>query len=230
MAEETENQEQQPEEASSEQAPEEAPQEPTAEEAATPAAEEPAAEEPAAEEPTADAPAEEAPAPEAPPAEEAAEVLSPKQRRKRARAEAKAPAQPERAPEERAAERGEVRRRKAGERSRWRAKQKSKGRERAGTVPRSSQDDAAGGRAEPGKRKVRQGVVVSDKGDKTITVRIDAVHRHRVYGKVIRESTTLHAHDESNEANTGDLVRVVESRPLSRTKRWRLIDVLERAK
>ena len=73
-------------------------------------------------------------------------------------------------------------------------------------------------------------MVVSSKGDKTITVRIDAVRRHRVYGKVVRESSTLHAHDESNQAGEGDVVRVVECRPLSRTKRWRLVDVLEKAK
>jgi small subunit ribosomal protein S17 len=77
---------------------------------------------------------------------------------------------------------------------------------------------------------VRQGVVVSNKGDKTITVRIDAVRRHRVYGKVVRESGTLHAHDESNQAGEGDVVRIAESRPLSRTKRWRLIEILEKAR
>jgi small subunit ribosomal protein S17 len=72
--------------------------------------------------------------------------------------------------------------------------------------------------------------VVSDKADKTITVRIDIARRHRKYQKIVRSSTTLHAHDERNEANAGDTVRVVESRPLSRTKRWRLVEVLERAK
>jgi small subunit ribosomal protein S17 len=73
-------------------------------------------------------------------------------------------------------------------------------------------------------------VVVSSKGDKTITVRTDAVRRHRVYGKVIRETNTLHAHDEANQAGEGDVVRVVECRPLSRTKRWRLVDILEKAR
>ncbi len=81
-----------------------------------------------------------------------------------------------------------------------------------------------------GKRKVRQGIVVSDKADKTITVRIDTARRHRRYEKIVRSSSTLHAHDEGNEAHEGDTVRVVESRPLSRTKRWRLMDVLERAR
>ena len=78
--------------------------------------------------------------------------------------------------------------------------------------------------------KVRQGVVVSDKADKTITVRVDVARRHRRYGKILRTSTTLHAHDERNDANEGDTVRVVECRPMSRTKRWRLVEVLERAR
>jgi small subunit ribosomal protein S17 len=81
-----------------------------------------------------------------------------------------------------------------------------------------------------GARKVRQGVVVSDKADKTITVRIDVARRHRRYEKIVRSSNTLHAHDENNEAHEGDVVRVIESRPLSRLKRWKLVDVLERAR
>ena len=81
-----------------------------------------------------------------------------------------------------------------------------------------------------GVQKVRQGVVVSDKADKTITVRIDIAKRHRRYQKIVRSSSTLHAHDEANDANAGDRVRVIESRPLSATKRWRLVEILERAK
>ena len=77
---------------------------------------------------------------------------------------------------------------------------------------------------------MRQGIVVSDKADKTITVRIDYQRRHRKYQKILRSSMTLHAHDERNDAGIGDTVRVVESRPLSRTKRWRLVEVLEKAK
>ena len=73
-------------------------------------------------------------------------------------------------------------------------------------------------------------MVVSAKPDKTITVRIDMTRRHRQYKKIVRSSTTLHAHDERNEANEGDTVRVVESRPISRTKRWRLDEILERAR
>nr|MBA3262925.1 30S ribosomal protein S17 [Thermoleophilaceae bacterium] len=76
----------------------------------------------------------------------------------------------------------------------------------------------------------RLGVVVSDKADKTITVQIDTARQHRTYGKIVRSSSTLHAHDEANDANAGDTVRVVESRPLSRTKRWRLVEVVERAR
>ena len=71
---------------------------------------------------------------------------------------------------------------------------------------------------------------MSSKGEKTITVRLETCARHRVYEKVLRESSTLHAHDETNEANEGDVVRVVECRPLSRTKRWRLVEVLEKAR
>jgi small subunit ribosomal protein S17 len=81
-----------------------------------------------------------------------------------------------------------------------------------------------------GRKKVRQGIVTSDKGDKTITVRIDSARRHRRYEKIVRSSTTLRAHDEANDAREGDTVRVIESRPLSRTKRWTLDAVLERAK
>jgi small subunit ribosomal protein S17 len=81
-----------------------------------------------------------------------------------------------------------------------------------------------------GVQKTRQGVVVSDRADKTITVRIDVTRRHRRYQKIVRTSTTLHAHDERNDAHIGDTVAVRESRPLSRSKRWRLVEVLERAK
>ena len=81
-----------------------------------------------------------------------------------------------------------------------------------------------------GRPKSRQGVVVSDKADKTITVRVDTSRRHRRYKKIVRLSKTLHAHDEGNEAHEGDLVRVIETRPLSATKRWRLVEILERAR
>ena len=71
---------------------------------------------------------------------------------------------------------------------------------------------------------------MSAKPDKTIVVRIDIARRHRKYEKIVRSTNKLHVHDEANDANEGDVVRVVESRPLSRTKRWKLVDVLERAK
>jgi len=79
-------------------------------------------------------------------------------------------------------------------------------------------------------RKERRGVVVSDAMDKTIVVRIDVAQKHERYGKVVRRSSKLHVHDEQNTAGVGDLVRVVETRPLSATKRWRLLEVLEKAK
>ena len=77
---------------------------------------------------------------------------------------------------------------------------------------------------------MRLGKVVSNKADKTITVQIDVARRHRRYQKIVRSSTTLHAHDERNDANEGDLVRIIETRPMSKTKRWRLTDVLERSR
>jgi small subunit ribosomal protein S17 len=80
------------------------------------------------------------------------------------------------------------------------------------------------------RRKVRTGVVVSDGMDKTILVRIDRQVRHPLYGKTVRRSSKLAAHDETNDAHVGDTVRVVETRPLSKSKRWRLVEVVERAK
>ena len=80
------------------------------------------------------------------------------------------------------------------------------------------------------KRKVRQGLVVSDGMDKTVLVRIEQVVRHREYGKVIRSSSKLAAHDEANDAHVGDTVRVMETRPLSKSKRWRVVEIVERAK
>jgi len=73
-------------------------------------------------------------------------------------------------------------------------------------------------------------VVVSDAMDKTIVVKVDTVKAHRRYKKVVRRSVKFHAHDERSEAKVGDLVKIVETRPLSRTKRWRLVEVLEAAK
>ena len=123
------------------------------------------------------------------------------------------------------AEREERRRRNAEARRRRRAKAKQK--RTAGEGPAQQPPAKEHG---PGRPRTRQGVVTSSKADKTITVRIESARRHRMYKKIIRESTALHAHDERNEANEGDRVRVVESRPLSRTKRWRLVEILERAR
>jgi small subunit ribosomal protein S17 len=81
-----------------------------------------------------------------------------------------------------------------------------------------------------GQPKLRTGIVVSDKADKTITVRIETARRHRRYQKTIRSSSTLHAHDEANTAGVGDTVRIVETRPLSKQKRWRLAEIVEKAK
>jgi len=84
--------------------------------------------------------------------------------------------------------------------------------------------------AERGRRKVRSGVVVSDKMDKTVVVQIAHAVRHPLYGKIVRRSSKLQAHDETNDARVGDTVRIMETRPLSKTKRWRLVEVVERAK
>jgi small subunit ribosomal protein S17 len=79
-------------------------------------------------------------------------------------------------------------------------------------------------------RKVRQGYVVSDKMDKTVVVRVDRRTTHPLYRKTITQSKRYHAHDETNDVRVGDLVRITETRPLSKTKRWRVMEVVERAK
>lgn len=84
--------------------------------------------------------------------------------------------------------------------------------------------------AERGPRQERRGVVVSDKGDKTIVVKVDVVKIHPKYKKVIRRTVRFHAHDEQNTAGVGDTVRIVETRPLSKTKRWRLAEIVEKAR
>jgi small subunit ribosomal protein S17 len=84
--------------------------------------------------------------------------------------------------------------------------------------------------ARRGSRKVRTGVVVSEGMEKTVLVRIDRTALHSVYRKTMRRSAKLAAHDEANDAHVGDTVRVMETRPISKTKRWRVVEVLERAK
>ncbi|QDB80248.1 30S ribosomal protein S17 [Georgenia sp. 311] len=79
-------------------------------------------------------------------------------------------------------------------------------------------------------RKVRRGYVVSDKMDKTVVVEVEDRVKHPLYGKVIRRTSKVKAHDETNSAGVGDLVRIMETRPLSATKRWRLLEIVEKAK
>jgi small subunit ribosomal protein S17 len=79
-------------------------------------------------------------------------------------------------------------------------------------------------------RKVRQGIVVSDAGDKTCVVQINERKPHPVYGKMVNSTKRLHVHDENNECGVGDTVTVMETRPLSKTKRWRLLQIVEKAK
>jgi small subunit ribosomal protein S17 len=81
-----------------------------------------------------------------------------------------------------------------------------------------------------GRRKVREGYVVSDKMDKTIVVEVEDRKKHPRYGKVVRSTSKLKAHDEQNSAGIGDRVLLMETRPLSATKRWRLVEILEKAK
>jgi small subunit ribosomal protein S17 len=130
--------------------------------------------------------------------------------------------------EERLAERQAHRERNARQRRAYRAKQKVKRAEARVDAPATEDQHAP--EHGPGRPKVRQGVVVSDKADKTLVVRVDITRRHRRYHKILRSSMTLHVHDERNDAHAGDTVRVQECRPLSRTKRWRLLEVLERAR
>ncbi len=79
-------------------------------------------------------------------------------------------------------------------------------------------------------RKTRTGIVKSNKMDKTITVAVERKVKHPIYGKFVKKTTRFHAHDEKNECTVGDIVRIMESRPLSKTKRWRLVEVVEKAK
>jgi small subunit ribosomal protein S17 len=79
-------------------------------------------------------------------------------------------------------------------------------------------------------RKSRIGLVTSDKMDKTITVAVERKVKHPFYGKFLKKTTKFHAHDETNQCGIGDTVRIMETRPLSKTKRWRLVEVIEKAK
>jgi len=235
MAEENENkdQEEQAEETPAEETPaaEEsegpAEQETPAEESEAPAEEETPAEEEEEEAPAdEEAPAEEAPveADEAPTgdAAPAEDELSSKERRRLERSRASGPPGPQRSAEARAQERAERRRAAAVRRRRYRSRRRERrGEPGSGTPPAERV---------AGKRKVRVGKVISNRAAKTITVRIERARRDTAYEKVVRRSSTVHAHDERDEANEGDVVRVVETRPLSRSKRWRLLEIVERAR
>ena len=175
-----------------------------------PAAEEPAAEKPVAEEPAAESVAEEAVAEEAPAAEaESAEEVE---------TEAEAPAE---APQE-----GRRKRKRLPRSQRHRHSKPKRERPAARkAITRVPKPDHPRGR-----RQERRGVVISSGMDKTIVVRVDAVKAHPKYLKVVRRSTKFHAHDEQNQAKIGDVVRIVETRPLSKTKNWRLAEIVEVAK
>ena len=158
-----------------------------------------------------------------------AEQGSPKEIRRRKRSKHAGEARPARSPEERHAERVAERRTKAARRSARRLQERAKAAARRAATP-AQEPLAPIHPTGEGTHRERQGIVVSDRAAKTITVRIDTARRHRRYEKIVRSSSTLHAHDENNDARIGDVVRVIESRPLSKTKRWKLLDVLERAR
>jgi len=155
--------------------------------------------------------------------------LSPKERRRRSRSMHAGEARPARTAQERHDERQATRKDKAVRRRARRLQERAKATERRAAAPAPEPLAPVHAPVE-GRRRMRQGIVISDKAAKTITVRIDVARRHRRYEKIVRSSSTLHAHDENNDAREGDTVRVIESRPLSRTKRWALVDVLERAR
>jgi small subunit ribosomal protein S17 len=200
---------------------------------------EPEEQAPEAEAPEGEAPAEEAPAEES--TEDSADEAAPatpgreaeaaagddegldwKARRRLERSRRPVEAQPQRGPEERREERSQRRQAKAVGRRRHRQSRRAKKGDPGTGTPAAER--------RPNPVKVRQGIVVSDGADKTITVRIDTARRHPAYEKIVRRSRTLRAHDERNEAGEGDVVRVIETRPISRSKRWRLVEVIEKAR
>jgi small subunit ribosomal protein S17 len=204
-----------------------APEEPAAEAEAPP---EPAAEAPAEEEPPVEEAAAEAPAAEAePPTEEAAAEEPP----------AEEPAAEEPPAEEPAAEAPAAEAEAPAEEPARRAKPKRKPRPERRQRPKRRREQVEGRRPivrlpkpehERGRRQERRGVVVSSAMDKTIVVQVETVKAHARYKKVIRRSRKFHAHDEQNAAKVGDVVRIVETRPMSKTKNWRLAEVVEEAK
>jgi small subunit ribosomal protein S17 len=165
-------------------------------------AEEPTAEEAPAEEAPAEQPASEEASPEAPAAEgEAAAAPAPQSQPKKKR---------KHVPRSERRQRPKVLRERPAERK---------------SIVRQPKPES-----ERGRRQERRGVVVSSGMEKTIVVKVDTIKAHPRYKKVVRRSVKFHAHDEQNAANVGDIVRIVETRPLSKTKNWRLVEVVEAAK
>jgi small subunit ribosomal protein S17 len=195
-------------------------EEPAAEpaEAAAPA-EEPVAEEAPAEEPVAAAEAEPEVSVEEAPAEEPAPADEPA-----AEAEAEAPAETPAAPAPQSGPKPKRKRLPRAERPKKGRVQRERSATRKPIVRLPKPE------SELGRRQERQGTVVSDKGDKTIVVKVDTIKAHPRYKKVVRRSRKFHAHDEQNAAKIGDVVRIVETRPLSKSKNWRLAEILEVAK
>ena len=146
------------------------------------------------------------------------------QRRVARRPAQRGPVTAEQREEERRARRAETAKQRRAYRAKLKQRRAATKGERATTEPDHAPEHG------PGRARERQGVVTSARGDKTITVKIDVVRRHRRYHKIMRSTLKLYAHDEGNTASEGDTVRVVECRPMSATKRWRLTEVLERAK
>lgn len=188
-----------------------------------PAEEAPVEEAPAEEAAAEEAPAEEAAAEEAPAEPDPLDELPWKERRRVLKSRESGEAGPERTPEERQADRKAARAKKAAIRRNRRQEIKSARKGDGVGTPRAE-------KTRTGKPKERQGKVVSNKTDKTITVQIDTARRHPVYEKIVRQTHKIHAHDERNEANEGDVVRVIETRKLSKTKHWRLVEVVEKAR
>jgi ribosomal protein uS17 len=206
----------------------EAAEEPTAEAAEEPTAEEPVAE-PAAEEQAAaaaEAPADEAPADEAEagvaePEPEPAQRRSPDEEAEAARvAEERAQARRERQQARTARNRA-----KRARRTRPGAPAGGAGTQKRAPITRQPKPEH-----ERGRRQERRGVVVSDAMEKTVVVQVDTIKAHPKYKKVVKHSTKFHAHDERSEAKIGDVVRIIETRPLSKTKRWRLVEIVEAAR
>ena len=196
------------------------------------AAEEAAAEEPAAEEPAAEAePAEEEPAAEGPAAEAEPAAEEPADEEPAAEAE---PAAEEPAAEETAGEAETPAAQPEPKKKRKRLPRRLRPQKTRPTHAPSGARKPIVRQPKPdhdrGRRQERRGIVVSSAMDKTIVVKVDVISSHQRYKKVIRRSVKFHAHDEQNAAKVGDVVRIVETRPLSATKRWRLAEVVEAAK